>query len=194
MLKTMCVMRRPDLRQRTARTLGVAAALLLVGFPAFAQATDPISGVTDEVSSVYREFKTTAYLVSAICACIGAVKIFSKLAVGDPAFRGAVLGWFFAMMFCAVIPSILDGLYKPSGGISSSLTTVNTNLRGGWSKYASIMKILMALLTLIGTFRVYALWQTGQDMYQAVMYWAGALMFAGFVLFLIESGVFGTLG
>ncbi|PRY27814.1 uncharacterized protein DUF4134 [Spirosoma oryzae] len=78
---------------------------------AYAQAVN-VDAATMEVSGGYRQFKTFSKGVSAICACVGAIRVYSKFSSGDPDMRRGVLVWFGAALFAALLPSVLDALFR----------------------------------------------------------------------------------
>ena len=74
----------------------------------FAQGADV---ATMEASGIYRAFKKLAYSVSGICAMIGAMKVYSKYANGDPDMKRGTLAWLGGAFFVALVPSVLDALF-----------------------------------------------------------------------------------
>lgn len=76
-----------------------------------APATGSVTEATLEISTIYKGFKSFAYAMSALCALIGSIRVYTRFQKGDDA-RSSILVWFGGCAVALVVPSFLDVFFK----------------------------------------------------------------------------------
>lgn len=85
---------------------------ILVALPMLSSLAQDISPATLQVSGGYRGFKALAKSVAAVCALIGAIKVFTKFSNGDPDVKRSATVWFGGSFFAVLIFGIIDVLFR----------------------------------------------------------------------------------
>jgi len=97
-------------------TTRITCIILLIGIlvflPILSALAQDISPATMQVSGGYRGFKDLAKSVAAICALIGAIKVFTKFSSGDQDVKRSATVWFGGCFFAILIFGLIDVLFR----------------------------------------------------------------------------------